>query len=260
MKFQYKLYKILNKYIFPYISNSLFVIKIKWKIALLTIGTEFHEINLKKNKEKLSQYFDTKMPLQNELAILLNNSKNKTIKILDVGAGPVSKVGKVHNEKPIKLVAIDPLALKYKKILVKNNLRPPVLTKYGYGEKLSILYKNDNFDLIHARNCLDHTKNPMLIIFEMLKVVKRDHYIYLNHYQNEGINADYYGLHQWNFTLKDSNFFIKNKDESININVNEKLKNIATITTEIKEGRIIVKIKKETNEQKIKSYTNSTQI
>lgn len=244
MKIKYKFYKILNKYIFPYTGNSLFLIKIKWKIALLTIGTEFHETNLEQNKEKLSQYFDKKMLLQNELATLLINSKDEKIKILDVGAGPISKVGKLYNGKPIELVPIDPLALKYNKILSKNNLKPPVFTKYGYGEKLSILFKKDSFDLVHARNCLDHTKNPMQIIYEMLKVVKKDHYIYLNHYQNEGINANYYGLHQWNFTFKDNSFIIKNKDESININVNEKLKKMATTNTEIKNDRIIVKIKK----------------
>lgn len=136
MKIQYKLYKILNKYIFSHIGNSLFLIKIKWKIALVTIGTEFQETNLKQNKEKLSQYFDEKMLLQNELVALLNNTESKTIKILDVGAGPISKVGKLYNGKPIELVPIDPLALKYNKIIKKNNLKPPVFTKYGYGEKI----------------------------------------------------------------------------------------------------------------------------
>ena len=244
MKLKYKFYKLLNKYILSNLGNSIFSIKLKWEIAIFMIGTEFHEFNLKNNKEQLSKYFDKNMLLQKDLAELLDDLNINNPKILDVGAGPISKVGKVYNGNHIQLEPIDPLANKYKKILKDNNLIPPVFTKPGYGEYLSKLYNKNTFDLVHARNSLDYTKNPMAIINEMLTVVKQDHYIYLNHYLNEGENANYYGLHQWNFSVNNGDFIIKNKNNSININVNKELKHKAIVFTELNKNRIVVRIKK----------------
>jgi hypothetical protein len=39
----------------------------------------------------------------------------------------------------------------------------------------------------------------------------------LNHAENEAENENYTGFHQWNFTVEDGEFFIRGKDQVINV-------------------------------------------
>jgi len=244
MRLKYKIYRYYYNYFMRFIGNSFLGIRIKWNIALFFVGLEFHEQNLK-TKKKFSHYLDPRMPLQKELQELIPQcEKKETIRILDLGAGPISKVGKICKGRKIELIPLDPLADKYCKLLKDNDIQPPVYPIVGYGDKLSKMFSKNTFDLIHMRNSLDHTKNPMVIIFEMLKVLKLNHYIYLNHYINEGENTNYYGLHLWNFLIKNKDFVIQNKNKKISYNVTQKLKKIAIVNTKPINNRLIVTIKK----------------
>lgn len=237
------IYRLFYRLISPYLPNSSFCQYIKWKSALLLVGDEFHQYNLARNKAKLAKHFAHDTPLQPELAELLTCSK-VSMKILDVGAGPVSKVGKVHEGYPIEIVPIDPMAKRYQEILTSINLKPKFWTKPGNGEDLSQQFGEGSFDLIHARNSIDHTLNPLKVIKEALYVLKPEHYFYMDHYRNEGDAANYYGLHQWNFDVEDDCFVIKNRyGESSN--VNKAIENIATVHRfSVTEHRLVVVLKK----------------
>ena len=50
------------------------------------------------------------LPLQDHLTRLLPESGERTYRILDIGAGPLTTVGKVCSGRTVDLVCIDPLA------------------------------------------------------------------------------------------------------------------------------------------------------
>jgi SAM-dependent methyltransferase len=217
----------------------------KWSTALFLVGTEFHQQNLRRNKDKLATHFDPNRPLQPELAELLCLSDNGTApKVLDVGAGPVSKVGKVFKGGSIELVAVDPVATQYNRILDDIGLKPPVRTQVGYGEKLSSHFQLNSFDLIHARNSIDHCKDPLVVINECIKLLKPGAFLYLNHYLNEGKAANYYGLHQWNFSCTDGKFYISS-EQQLRMSVEDHIGlNASIISIATTDERIIVVIQK----------------
>jgi len=242
---KYKFYHLIFRYLNPLIADNRFGVYLKWKTALCLIGTEFHQQNLKNNQDKLQKHFNGDTPLQKDLVGLLDIIHLSTNPdVLDIGAGPISKVGKVYRGKSIKLVAIDPLARRYNIILKRLNLKPPVATIYGVGESLSSKFSKDTFDLIHARNCIDHSQNPIKVIDEAIKVLKPGRYFYLNHYLEEGKAANYYGLHQWNFYTKNDHFFISGRNGE-KLDVTNYIRPFASVESiETSFERIIVIIRK----------------
>ncbi|MCF4009995.1 class I SAM-dependent methyltransferase [Rheinheimera sp. UJ63] len=237
-------YRFIYRFIKPLLPYSAFSQYLKWKLALMLIGTEFHQDNLQNNREKLARHFDANAPLQPELAALLPAKSMHCLKVLDIGAGPMSKVGKRHNGSNIELVAIDPIADKYQALLKQLALTPPVATLPGFGERLREQFSDNSFDLIHARNCIDHCRDPLLVIQQAISVLKPQCYFYLNHYRNEGIAANYYGLHQWNFDAINGNFVITGAFGNTT-NVNQAIASQAKVTSiETSAERLVVVIQK----------------
>lgn len=161
------------------------------------------------------QSFDPSLPLQEEVVRLLPLDKN-TVNILDVGAGPLTYLGKVYKNLIINITAVDPLADEYNKLFKKYNISPILRTKKMAAEKLSCTYQKDTFDLVFARNCIDHSWSPEKAILEMIKVVKKDCFVLMIHRPNEAITENYQGLHQWNFSSESGNFIISSKNKVIN--------------------------------------------
>jgi hypothetical protein len=148
--------------------------------------------------------------------------------ILDVGAGPISSLGNVWEGKKLNIKAIDPLADMYNSILSEYGIVPRVVTEKLDGEKLSDSLTHDSFDFAYSRNALDHSYNPLGCIDEILKVLKVSCYCKLETFVNEGTNANWHGLHQWDFYHEGETFFIADRDKNI-INVNKKFKGRADI-------------------------------
>lgn len=78
----------------------------------------------------------------------------------------------------------------------------------GEAERLADAFGENSFDLVYARNCLDHGYDPMLAIQQMLKVVRVGGVVLFEHGVNEGERQGYQGLHQWNFCVSDDRFVI----------------------------------------------------
>jgi SAM-dependent methyltransferase len=132
-----------------------------------------------------------------------------TVRILDVGAGPLTVVGKWWKNCNIDLVAVDPLADEYDILLEQNHLDPPVRTKKCLGENLSTEFGRETFDLVTAINSIDHAEDPVQIVDQMYSVCKLGGFLVLSHIQNEAKKEGYRGLHQWNLSLQDNNFVIE---------------------------------------------------
>ena len=150
-------------------------------------------------------------PLQEHLKKLLPQSNGRPYRILDVGAGPLTTVGKVYDGSKIDLLAIDPLASVYDTLLEKNGITPPVRTKYGEAEQVADMYPVDSFDLVHAANSLDHAHDPVAAIKAAARLVRPGGHVFLEHILNEGDREHYGGLHQWNFGVEGDSFKITSK-------------------------------------------------
>jgi len=120
------------------------------------------------------------------------------MRVLDVGAGPQTVVGRSDGPKELEVVAIDPLASHYTEMLARNGIEPLVPTLYGEAEKVDE-YGLGLFDITFSRNALDHCYDPLAAIKAMLATIKPTGAVVFVGYVNEGVNENYNGLHQWNF-------------------------------------------------------------
>ncbi len=144
----------------------------------------------------------------------------KHIKVLDVGAGPITQLGSLHNWRTIDITPIDPLADYYHSLLTEFNIHNiRATTIFGEAENLSELFKTESFDLVYTRNAMDHSYNPLLGIKEMIYVAKVGASCWLTGSINEGEKNNYQGLHQWNFqpTPEGNDLIIWNPDENYSI-------------------------------------------
>lgn len=121
-------------------------------------------------------------------------------RVLDVGAGPVTVLGhRPPADLRIEIVATDPLAAAYARIFDELGLKRPNETGFAPAEELSAFFAPSSFDLVHCRNALDHSFDPMRGIVEMLRVLRVGGRIVLSHHANEAEREGYSGFHQHNF-------------------------------------------------------------
>lgn len=122
----------------------------------------------------------------------------QTPNVLDVGAGPLTPVGKSLNGRRIRLVAVDPLADAYNELLDERKIIPTIRTRFAEGERLQDRFPPDSFDLVTSSNSIDHSYDPLSYVDSMLSVVKPGKNVLVIGCVNEGQHAQYHGLHQWN--------------------------------------------------------------
>ena len=219
-------------------------IKIRHLIGLYLVEPHFYDGFLTEKKDKYQDRLDPNKQIEGFLAELLSDSSESRIKILDIGAGPITKVGYKLDDKQVELHPIDPLAKVYDRILRKKKIHPPVKTKHGNVEKLSKSYGKNEFDLIYANNSIDHTANPLKAIYEIFYVLKPNHYFYFSHFINEGEINNYYGLHQWNFYCINDKLFLSNRTKNIVLNISEEFRHMFDIELTTFKRRITAKFRK----------------
>lgn len=139
------------------------------------------------------------------------------IRILDVGAGPLTLLGKTHPFKSLQIVAVDALADGYNALIEKYAVAAPIRTIAGHAETLTEQFPENSFDLVNAKNCIDHAYDPILAIQQMVRVVKRGQYVLLNHFENEADTENHAGMHQWNFTIEKGHFIIRGRDSTTDV-------------------------------------------
>lgn len=144
--------------------------------------------------------------------------QGSTIKILDVGSGPLTSLGKVLPGQKLQITAVDPLAEKYRLILNKAGITPPIWTIPGEAEKLTDQFNENQFDMVYSRNALDHSYDALEAIRQCLRVAKPNAPVILEHAVNEAERQRYDGLHQWNFSQENNQFILWNSNKRINVN------------------------------------------
>ena len=150
----------------------------------------------------------------------LKQNKGKT---LDVGSGVVS----ILNGSVKDLTSCDPLGELYECIFnyKKYNLNPCLPIK---AEDLT--FENE-FDIVHISNALDHSQDPKKAFENLLKTTKR--YLIIQGFENEADYENWQGFHQWNMSMGDS-LIVSNK-EGVNLdtkdyNLKIVFKEMATLT------------------------------
>jgi SAM-dependent methyltransferase len=138
------------------------------------------------------------------------------VRIVDVGAGPITPIGRVLDGHTIEVTATDALAAEYDEVLARAGIVPPVRTIFAHAERLSETVPHD-FDVAYCANALDHMYDPARAVESMLAVVRPGGYVVLNHFANEGEIQHYTGLHQWNIDERGGDFVLWGKDSSENM-------------------------------------------
>ena len=177
------------------------------------------------------QRLDPATALQDRPAALLPDTATE-VHILDVGAGPLTYLGKTHPGKSIHITAVDPLAYAYDQLLEKHGITPLVRTQPLAAEKIKKAYNANCFDLVFARNCIDHSYNPEKAILQMLFVTKPGAYLLMEHIPNEAENENWHGLHQWNFSMSENGDFLIGSRRRV-VNMSRKYMHIAEISCEL---------------------------
>jgi SAM-dependent methyltransferase len=173
----------------------------------------------------------------------LERNPAEEISILDVGAGPLTKLGYRYPGKALTIVPVDPLADEYDRLLRAAGLDPPIRTIRVAGEALLEHFGSGEFDIACATNSLDHSADPLAIISNMVAVVRPGGTVLLRHKRNEGESARYEGLHQWNFDVVDDSLLLWNN--AVEVNVGSALEGRAVTEAWIADNEAIARLVRE---------------
>ena len=146
--------------------------------------------------------------MEDRLVDLLTRVPTERVRILDVGAGPLTVLGKVLPGKRLEIHPIDALADDYDRLLGEAGIVPSVRTVRCTAEDVARRYAPETFDIAHARNCLDHAFDPLRAIEGMFAVVCNGGFVVLSHERNVGDATGYDGLHQWNFDVANDDLVV----------------------------------------------------
>ena len=151
---------------------------------------------------------DPESELQEHIRRYVASPPGARLRILDVGSGPLTVLGKRWEDRTLEITAVDPLAERYAELCDRVGLEPLVRPLSGEAEHLAELFPADSFDLVYAQNCIDHGYDPLQSIQQMLTVAKPGRFVLLEHAIDEGEYMQYAGPHQWNFREDEGRFVI----------------------------------------------------
>lgn len=147
----------------------------------------------------------------------LIDPSSPSVRVLDVGAGPLTSVGPCWPGRDLVVTAVDPLADEYNRVLDAEGIVPPIRTIAAHGERLVEMFGEGVFDLAHSRNALDHSYDPVGVIGQMYRVIRPGGAIFLQHSIDEGQTNGYSGLHQWNFRVEQGRFVVWNHQGRVDV-------------------------------------------
>jgi SAM-dependent methyltransferase len=158
---------------------------------------------------------DPRAPMEDPVVkMLIARIPDETVSLMDVGAGPLTALGKTYPGKTLNITATDPLAGEYSKIMRRAGIEPPIPPIACRGEDLLRRFRPATFDIAFARNALDHAADPVRVITNMVHLVKEGRFVVLRHLRSVGRHQFYRGLHQWNFDIEDGEFVIRRPGHS----------------------------------------------
>jgi SAM-dependent methyltransferase len=164
----------------------------------------------------LEKRLDPDLPVQEYVRRWLDPAA-ESASILDVGAGPLTTLGKVWEGHRLEITAVDLLAETYDEILGEFDVVPAVRTVSCATEELVEHFGEGSFDLVHVENALDHHAGVVEAIEQMLRVAKVGGHVVMRHARNEGETQGYQGLHQWNLSIEGGDYAIWNREAQTSV-------------------------------------------
>jgi len=149
-------------------------------------------------QQQFQQRLDPNAEVTGHHRTILEAIHSPELRILDVGAGPISGIHPRFQGQPLHIRACDPLGDDYRRILDENSITPRVVKETVPGENLSQHFRDERFDWINCDNALDHSESPHRVIDEMIAIAAPSATISLYHEIDEGLNEGYRGFHKWN--------------------------------------------------------------
>ena len=150
-----------------------------------------------------AERLDPDLPLQSNVAELIEVPAGATVRLLDVGAGPLTFLGRKNPTWHLEITAVDALAEQYSALLDDAGVIPPVRTQSCESERLTEVFAPNSFDVVFARNTLDHSYDPVGAITQMVACAKPGAVVFIMHHRNTAEDENYHGMHQWNFEAND---------------------------------------------------------
>ena len=195
--------------------------------------------------EDYRRRFNPELPIQNHVARYIDQLSTEIVHILDVGSGPITKLGKTHHRKELVITATDLLAPQYDALLRELRVEPLVRTVFADAENLVAQFGESRFDIVHGQNSIDHTADPFKAIKEMIGVAKPAGFVVLYHAENEGENEGYNQLHKWDFTCEERHFVIRGPGPGGNrVDVTNLLAALGEVVCFIEDGAVLATIRK----------------
>ncbi len=215
----------------------------------ISFWSKWVETNGLKWPEEFVRRFEPQSLLDNFLGGLLVEAGNGA-RILDVGSGPLTSLGKFYPGVDYRITACDPLANAYSVLLKRASLVAPVATEFAVVEDLSCFYQSSLFDVVYCQNALDHSFDPIRGVVEMLRVTKTGGSVVLRHMRNEAENENYVGFHQYNFDEEHGSFVVWNKHERVIVDEHIPIEVVSSCNLKGNQIEVVYKKKSEFSDAK----------
>ena len=167
--------------------------EIAWKRGNLKNG-HFYLRNLTGNGPKARQLCGEVFV---DLCRELQSEHGRIPSVLDVGCGPVTSFAYLAYEGLADVVGVDPLAGRYTRLLADFGFESPAEQLDGAGEWLDELVPEREFDIVTARNALDHHQCPPLAWMRMFERTRVGGYLFQSHSIREATKEGWKQLHQF---------------------------------------------------------------
>lgn len=128
------------------------------------------------------------------------------VKVLELGAGPRSRMTEGYDSGLFDLVAVDPLADRYKK---RFSGREFLMT--GRGEDVDKKFPAESFHMAYASNAIDHGIDPRRIVEATRRVLKPKGVLAVCGNTCEGEQAGYFGIHRHDLMFQDGQLLWRTK-------------------------------------------------
>lgn len=132
------------------------------------------------------------------------------VQVLDVGAGPLTSLGDLWEEKCVTITPIDPLAEAYDQLMAEYSVTPPIKTVYGSPMELVAQFGESSFDFVYASDSLDKSEDPIICYQQIMEVLKPGASLVTYHESNKAERHHYENVYQWNFSIKDNHLLAWN--------------------------------------------------
>jgi SAM-dependent methyltransferase len=162
---------------------------------------------------KLAIHHNKPLPLVDYLVPLVGDKKE--VKIADIGSGPFSILGNTLDGVKIEVNPFD--GKNFHSFWEMEGLTPRYPVDFQNMERLTC--RDDIFDIVVCNNALDHTKDALSAVEEMIRVTKPGGWVYINcnldqmdtghkHYWNakeDGMfvsKTTFFNLKDWGFKIQ----------------------------------------------------------